>query len=102
MLPMGSVARASRPASHDERAAPACLKHSTRLRTRISCVSPPDAGTGGRREEKAPPHIAVRLDLQAVGTAGFEPATPLTPCESLRGRGTTPSSTHAMFWASES
>ena len=30
-----------------ERAAPACLKHSTRLRTRISCVSPPDARTGG-------------------------------------------------------
>src|SRR6266849_3759507 len=49
MLPRGSVARASRPASVEERAAPACLKHSTRLRTGISCVSPPDARTGGLR-----------------------------------------------------
>jgi len=37
-----------------------------------------------------------------IGTAGFEPATPCTPCDSLGHRITTPSSNHARSWASVS
>jgi len=48
---------------------------------------PPDARTRGQREEKAPPHIAVRLDLHSVGTAGFD-----APACEAGGAGLSPAS----------
>jgi hypothetical protein len=58
--------------------------------------------TTGATEKKPRTKVVAGLILQAVRTTGFEPVIPGTPCNFLEGLATTPSNTHARFWASVS